>query len=102
MRQNTGVLSCPVESGHRDASLAASGCRRSPRRPIIGSWMQDSRLRCVGQRGAGEQARVLVDRLPAAGHFDVFQQVAGHEVRYRFGREADGSPAPSWGWDDLD
>ena len=81
------------------------------------------------ETGADQQAKLLVDRLPAEGLFDLFQQQAGHEGRYRFGREAvripaegrfelfrrqtdhegryrfgreaDGSPAPSWGWDDL-
>lgn len=52
--------------------------------------------------GAKQQARTLVDRLPGEGWFELFREQPGHESRYRFGRELDGSPAPSWGWDDLD
>jgi hypothetical protein len=61
-----------------------------------------SLLDALREAGADEQAKVLVDRLPAEGLFHLFREQAGHEARYRFGREADGSPAPSWGWDDLD
>jgi hypothetical protein len=46
-----------------------------------------------------EQAGTLADRLPAEGKFALFREQADHPMRYRFGREPDGSPAPSWGWD---
>jgi uncharacterized protein YidB (DUF937 family) len=59
-------------------------------------------LDALREAGADDQAKVLVDRLPAQGLFYDFQREAGHKVRYRFGREADGSPAPSWAWADLD
>jgi hypothetical protein len=39
--------------------------------------------------------------LPAEGLFDLFCEQANQQVPYRFGREPDGTPAPSWGWDDL-
>ena len=54
------------------------------------------------EASADEQAKVLVERLPVEGLFDLFLRQAGHEVPVRFGREADGNPASSWGWDDLD
>ena len=50
---------------------------------------------------AEEQVSTLVDRLPAGGLFDLFCEQANHQVVYRFGREPDGTPAPSWGWDDC-
>ena len=48
--------------------------------------------------GAAEQAP-LADRLPAAGLLVLF---CGKRDRFRFGQEADGSPAGPWGWEDLD
>jgi transcriptional regulator with XRE-family HTH domain len=51
--------------------------------------------------GGDEQAARLTERLPAAGLFELFMRQGGQD-RFRFGREPDGSPAPSWGWDDLD
>ena len=57
------------------------------------------RLREVG---ADEQAAVLVCRLPAAGLFRLFLMQHDNGGQFRFGREADGTPAARWGWDDLD
>jgi len=59
-------------------------------------------LHVLREAGADQQANLLVGRLPAEGRFDLFLREAGDEVRFRFGREAGGSPAPPWGWDDLD
>jgi hypothetical protein len=59
-------------------------------------------LGALRRAGAEQPARMLVDRLPVEGRFDLFREQPGHEMRYRFGRAPDGSPAPSWGWDDLD
>ena len=52
--------------------------------------------------GAHDQAAALTDRLPAAGMFGLFLEQQGHEDQFRFGRQADGSPAAPWGWEDLD
>jgi hypothetical protein len=52
--------------------------------------------------GAEEQATALTDRLPGAGMFELFHQQQDRQGRFRFGREADGSPAQPWGWEDLD
>jgi uncharacterized protein YidB (DUF937 family) len=59
-------------------------------------------LDALRKAGAEDQARTLVDRLPAEGGFALFCEQSDHRMQYRFGREADGSPAPSWGWEDLD
>jgi hypothetical protein len=48
---------------------------------------------------ADQQVTALAARLPAAGMFHLFQRVAGS--KFRFGREPEGNPAESWGWDDL-
>jgi hypothetical protein len=54
------------------------------------------------EAGAQEQVTALTDRLPEAGMFELFREQEGHQDRFRFGREADGSPAEPWSWDDLD
>ena len=51
--------------------------------------------------GADGQAKALVGRLPTAGLFTLFLKEEGLQDRFPFGREADGSPAGPWGWDDL-
>lgn len=50
---------------------------------------------------AHEQVAALAERLPAVGRFDEFPDLVKRRERFRFGREPDGSPAESWGWDDL-
>lgn len=42
------------------------------------------------------------ERLPALGLFDQFLKLYDHRVRFRYGREPDGSPADPWSWDDLE
>jgi hypothetical protein len=59
-------------------------------------------LDALRKAGAEAQVRTLVDRLPAEGMFALFCRQSDHQMRYRFGREADGSPASPWGWEDLD
>jgi hypothetical protein len=51
--------------------------------------------------GASAQAAELIERLPAAGLFQLFSSQEGREERFRFGREADGRPAGRWAWTDL-
>jgi hypothetical protein len=58
-------------------------------------------LGALREAGAEGQVSTLVDRLPAEGLCDLFCGEASHRVLYRFGREPDGTPAPSWGWGDL-
>jgi hypothetical protein len=59
-------------------------------------------LGSLREAGAHDQAAALAGRLPAAGMFGRFLEQQGHEDQFRFGREADGSPAAPWGWEDLD
>jgi uncharacterized protein YidB (DUF937 family) len=66
--------------------------------PSAVDWL----LMVLKEAGAAEQATTLANRLPADGQFNLFCKQADHRVRYRFGREPNGSPAPPWGWEDLD
>ena len=59
-------------------------------------------LHTLRQAGAHEQAAALADRLPAAGMFRLFLEQQGSVDQFRFGREAHGTPAAPWGWEDLD
>ena len=52
--------------------------------------------------GMEEQVAELVNRLPGAGWFSLFREQQGNHGLFQFGREADGSPAEPWGWEDLD
>jgi hypothetical protein len=58
-------------------------------------------LASLREAGAHEQAATLVGRLPAAGMFELFLEQEGLADQFRFGREADGTPAAPWGWEDL-
>ncbi len=59
-------------------------------------------LDSLREAGAHEQATALAARLPAAGMFRLLLEQKGLAVQFRFGREADGTPAAPWGWEDLD
>jgi hypothetical protein len=47
------------------------------------------------------QAAELIERLPAAGMFQLFCAQEGRGEEFRFGRETDGRPAKQWAWTDL-
>ena len=51
---------------------------------------------------AQERLTALTEWISAAGMFMLFLEQADNLDRFRFGREADGSPAKPWGWNDLD
>ena len=59
-------------------------------------------LRGLREADAQEQATLLAERLPGAGMFELFLEQQGYRDRFLFGREADGSPAEPWRWDDLE
>jgi hypothetical protein len=59
-------------------------------------------LASLREAGAHEQAAALAGRLPAVGMFELFLKQQGSSDRFRFGREADGTPAAPWGWEDLE
>jgi hypothetical protein len=58
-------------------------------------------LRELRDAQASAQAAELIERLPAAGLFGLFYAQEGRAGKFRFGREADGTPAKSWGWADI-
>jgi hypothetical protein len=66
--------------------------------PDAVAWL----LRSLRAVGAPEQATALADRLPGAGMFELFREQRDPQDQFRFGREADGSPAKPWDWGDLD
>ena len=68
---------------------------------LANSYRASRLLERLQEVGAHEQASVLTNRLPGEGGFDVWL-AEGHQERFRFGREADGSPTAPWGWEDLD
>jgi hypothetical protein len=74
---------------------AAHAALESPRAV---AWLL-GRLR---EAGAHEQAAALAGRLPEAGMFGLFLEQEVSADQFRFGREADGTPAARWGWEDLD
>ena len=59
-------------------------------------------LDSLRKAGAPEQAAALADRMQAAGVFGLFLKQQGPADQFRFGREADGTPAAPWSWEDLD
>jgi hypothetical protein len=59
-------------------------------------------LDSLREAGAHEQAAAFVGRLSAVGMFRLFLEQKGLADQFRFGREADGTPAAPWGWEDLD
>ena len=59
-------------------------------------------LRILREASAQEQAAALTARLPAEGMFTIFREQEDRQDQFRFGRNADGSPAGPWGWEDLD
>ena len=59
-------------------------------------------LKLLRQEGAEEQISRLEDRLPVEGLFGFYIEGTNREVLYQFGRGIDGTPASSWGWNDLD
>ena len=54
------------------------------------------------EAGAHEQAAALTARLPAAGMSGLFLEQKGAADQSRSGREADGTPAAPWRWEDLE
>jgi hypothetical protein len=81
------------------AALAARAAAHTPLDHPDGVASLLDRLR---EAGAHDQGAELVGRLPAAGMFGLFLEQKGLAGQFRFGREADGTPAASWSWEDLD
>jgi hypothetical protein len=80
-------------------ALAARAVDHAP----LGDWTGVTALmKSLQKTGTEEQSEALAMRLPAAGHFDQFLEYGENRKHFRFGREPDGSSAPSWTWDDVD
>ena len=56
-------------------------------------------LEALRRVGAHEQAAALAAQLPTA---ELFLEQNGAADQFRFGQEANGTPAAPWGWEDLD
>ena len=59
-------------------------------------------LGVLQEMGADEYVEELLGLLVGAGFFRLFCRQEDRHKRFQFGREADGSPAKPWGWDDLE
>jgi hypothetical protein len=81
---------------------AALAARAAAHAPLDNPGDMARLLRSLREAGAHEQAAALVARLPTVGMFRLFLEQTGLANQLRFGREADGSPAAPWGWEDLD
>ncbi len=87
-----------------DAEQAAALLARDPATHVT---FDDPRgvaylLDSLRKAGAHEQAAALISRLPEAGLFQLFLEQNSLADQFRFGREADGTPAMLWSWEDLD
>jgi hypothetical protein len=58
-------------------------------------------LETVRKVGTRAEAAEVIERLPAAGLFELFCEQEGRAEKFRFGRKADGTPAKPWGWADI-
>ena len=89
------------EAGAHEQAAALAG-RAAAHAPLDDPCGVASLLDSLRQAGAHEQAAALAGRLPTAGMFGLFLEQKGLADQFRFGREADGTPAAPWGWEDLD
>ena len=69
--------------------------------PVYDPYYAAVLLDSLRAAGAHEQAAALASRLPAAGMFGLFTEQDGLADQFRFGREADGTPAAPWDLEDL-
>jgi hypothetical protein len=89
------------EAGAQDQVTTLAG-RAAAQVPLDNPDAVAPLLDSLRKAGAHEQAVALADRLPAAGMFQLFLKQNGPADQFRFGREADGTPAAPWSWEDLD
>jgi hypothetical protein len=90
------------EAGARDQAAALLARDPAGHAALDGSYGVSLLLGSLRAAGAHQQAAALTGRLPAAGRFDLFLEQEGPADHFRFGREADGTPAAPWGWEDSD
>lgn len=79
------------------AARAAAHCVLSGTADQVGLLLKGMR-----EVGASAQANTLADRLIPEGRFDLFRKLVDYQMRYRFGRKSDGTPASPWSSSDLD
>jgi uncharacterized protein YidB (DUF937 family) len=96
------LLSSMREAGAKEQVRALLGRDPAARVSLDDTNKVTKLLDCLRDAGVSEQVKVLARRLAGAGRYDVFLRQEHESDRFRFGREADGSPAQSWGWDNLD
>ena len=85
-----------------DEQTAALASRAAAHTPLDDPGAVADLLARLRDAGAHQQAAALTGRLPSAGMFGLFLEQKGIADQSRFGREADGTPAAPWGWEDLD
>ena len=85
-----------------DEQVAALAARAAAHTPLDYPGDVAELVVRLREAGADEQAAVLTARLSAAGMFVLVLEQQGSADQFRFGREADGTPAAPWGWEDLD
>ena len=85
-----------------DEQAAALAARAAAQVPLDDPGGVARLLRGLRKAGAGEQAAALAARTPEAEKFALFRKQMDRQDQFRFGREADGSPARPWDWGNLD
>ena len=89
------------EAGAQD-QVTALAARAAAHAPLENQYAVARLVEALRAVSAQDQVTALATRLPEAGLFELFRELEDRENRFRFGREADGSPSRPWGWDDLD
>ena len=95
------LLDALRKAGAREQAAVLLARDPATHAPLDSPGAVASLLDALRKAGADEQAAALVSRLPAAGMFRLFLKQHGSADQFRFGREADGTPAAPWGWEDL-
>jgi hypothetical protein len=99
---SVGDLLNSLRRAGADEQAAALAARAAAHAALDNPDVVARLLNSLVEAGAEEQAAALAARLPAVGMFGLFLEQNGPADRFRFGREADGTPAAPWGWEDLD
>ena len=81
---------------------AALAARAAAHAPLDRMGFVALLLGSLGRAGAHEQAAALVDRFSGLGDFELDLKMKGLADQFRFGLEADKTPAAPWGWENLD
>ena len=97
-----GLLLDSLREAGADEQAAALADRAAAHAPLDDPRAVAALLDSLRRAGADQQAAALTVRLPAVGMFGLFLKQNGSADQFRFGREADGTPAAPWGWEDLD